>query len=220
VPARVRRRSDSLLATALAIGLVGCVLVLSAEPTPTLIEGPAPVLLPGDNELLPMGTAFVGGWIGTSSFPGAFDPDALHADPERVADALAAALRASFAGASSVPVYGVAAVDEQGPGRTLVILTELRAGDDSIAGTQYAVVAQETADGWRLEELMPGPCADAASTRRPTCASESPSEHLFESGRILVPGGGRTAAGASVERPRPRKVRAPQSRLAGNARPP
>jgi hypothetical protein len=34
------------------------------------------------------------------------------------------------------------------------------------------------------------------------------------------PGGGRTAAGASVERPRPRKVRAPQSRLAGNARPP
>jgi hypothetical protein len=31
---------------------------------------------------------------------------------------------------------------------------------------------------------------------------------------------GRTAAGASVERPRPRKVRAPQSRLAGNTRPP
>ena len=36
----------------------------------------------------------------------------------------------------------------------------------------------------------------------------------------LGPGGGRTAAGASVERPRSRKVRAPQSRLAGNARPP
>ena len=45
-------------------------------------------------------------------------------------------------------------------------------------------------------------------------------EQAFESGTIALPGGGRMVAGASVERPRPRKVRAPQSRLAGNARPP
>ena len=45
-------------------------------------------------------------------------------------------------------------------------------------------------------------------------------EQAFDSGTIAVPGGGRMVAGASVERPRPRKVRAPQSRLAGNARPP
>ena len=45
-------------------------------------------------------------------------------------------------------------------------------------------------------------------------------EQAFESGTIALPGGGQMVAGASVERPRPRKVRAPQSRLAGNARPP
>ena len=39
-------------------------------------------------------------------------------------------------------------------------------------------------------------------------------------GTLGIPGGGWTAADASVERPRSRKVRAPQSRLAGNTRPP
>jgi hypothetical protein len=92
------------------------------------------------------------------------------------------------------------------------------AGDTTHATIGDLVAARLEVAAEEDAELIIGFWGRPPPRRRPS--SEPATEQAFESSTMSIPGGGRTAAGASVERPRPRKVRAPQSRLAGNARPP
>ena len=91
-----------------------------------------------------------------------------------------------------------------------------------------ALIVGHRRDGWHVGDSRRGPQDLRQGCPREVSRGGVPQrgdrraliEQAFESGTIALPGGGRMVAGASVERPRPRKVRAPQSRLAGNARPP
>ncbi len=147
------RRVEGIAVAAIAVIVSACAVLEPIEPTPTQLRGPTPIVLPGEGDLVPTGIAGVGGWSGTTTFPAAFDGSAVHDSPEAVADAFIAALSAAYANMPMRPTHEVAAVGEQASNRTLVVITELGAGDDSVAGTQYAVVAEPNTDGWRLTEL-------------------------------------------------------------------
>jgi hypothetical protein len=151
------RRVRAALAFALALTLLsGCGLLPTTAPTPTQLEGPGPALLPGSTDLVPSGSAGVGGWQGTTSFPSGFDATTTYATPDAVGEELAAALAASYTGGLEAPTYTLASFTEADD-RVVLVLTELGAGDDSILGSQYALVADASAEGWRLTELYARP---------------------------------------------------------------
>ncbi len=107
------------------------------------------VVLPGPDDLVPQHVAGVGDWATLSSRPDAFEPGPAHVTPEALAEAYARAIGA--------PAAGVAGTTEQPEGRVLVVLNVEGPGDDSVAGTQYALVVVDGDAGWVLDEVLARP---------------------------------------------------------------
>lgn len=150
----MRTRSGLLVAL---VALAGCG---SAPPPPTTVsqptaasEAPGFVVLPAADELVPVGVASTTRWISTSSLPPGFDPDASHPAPEALAEAFAAAMADSQAGGIR-PRWEIEEVIGQEDGRAVVVLSELGAGDDSVAGSQYAIVVRSDDAGWVLDSIL------------------------------------------------------------------
>ena len=167
-PVTIWRRSDHRLCwrwiavAALGIALLGaaCDLTGGETASPTDLEGPAPVLLPGENVLLPAGVEGGGAWAGIDRFPESFDADEAHDTPQALADAFAQAVVLSFDGDAVHPQMELVLTDEQGDGRVLLVLNETGTADDSVAGTQSALVVAETERGWVVADLYARPlCA-------------------------------------------------------------
>lgn len=135
-----------------AVALAGCGGIMPPTSIPTPLDD-QPVLLPGSSDLLPPGVEGAIGWQGTSSFPSGFDAGAVHESPEALADAFADALLSGFAGAARAPRISRDSTVVEG-GRAVIIVTEGGTGDDSVFGTQYAVVAEQTTDGWLLDQIF------------------------------------------------------------------
>jgi hypothetical protein len=141
----------------LAISILGgCGLIPTATPASAPVEAPGQLVLPGPDALLPAGVAGVPSWVPTDSRPDGFDPGAVRDTPEDVAEAYVAAAYASFAGPMR-PVWKLEEVQRLADGRAVVIVTELGAGDDSVAGTQYAIVVRSEDGGWLLETIFARP---------------------------------------------------------------
>jgi hypothetical protein len=114
------------------------------------------LVLPADDELVPPGVAAVGGWVATSSHPTGFDPTSRHENPEALGESFAAAADAAWAGPTR-PRWTLDEVNRQSDGRVAVIVSELGAGDDSVAGTQYAIVARSSDGTWGLDIIFARP---------------------------------------------------------------
>lgn len=145
-----KRRAAVVIGLAVAL-LAGCATPAPIGPTPTRLEG-QPTVLPGSAEFVPAGLSGVTGWQGTDSFPGEFDADATHETLEMLGTVFIEALRTSWAGSPQVPTFGLESLAIEGD-RALLLVTEGGFRDDSVFGTQYALVAAASAGGWRLDDL-------------------------------------------------------------------
>jgi hypothetical protein len=134
-------------------------LVESPATTP-LVESPATtpapsvgaVILPGADALLPDRVAGATAWTEIGSLLNDFDPRAPHASPQALAEAFGAAIQAGWAGSPEQPDLELEAIEET-TDRAVAIVSETGIGDDSVAGSQYALVLLRETDGWRLDEL-------------------------------------------------------------------
>ena len=122
---------------------------LSPAPSETL---PDDFTLPGTDLLIPDGVAEATPWIEMSSQPSEFYPDVLRASPTELADEFGAALYAAWSGGPERPDLDLDTLDETAE-RAVLIVSETGLGDDSVAGTQYALVVVREDGGWRLDEL-------------------------------------------------------------------
>lgn len=138
-------------ALACALVLVGCGDAASPSAAAPSEGAPEEIRLPGPGELVPDDVAGATAWIEVSSVPNDFDPDSLHASPADLADAFGAAIHAGTAGS---PIRPDLALDlfEETPDRAVLIISATGFGDDSVAGSQYALVVVREADGWQLDE--------------------------------------------------------------------
>lgn len=162
----IMRALTILLPATLVSAILAACAVGVASPSPTLapslaesshasasaVATPQPVLLPGATELLPADVAAATAWAAAPSVPDGFDPGAAHPSPEALAEAYADALFAPRAGPGA-PELTLAHQEVLEDGRVLVIVSGTGLGDDSVAGTQHAIVAVESDDGWRLADL-------------------------------------------------------------------
>ena len=160
------RSLTTLVAAVLVPAILAACAFGVASPSPTLAPSPAesshasasvvatpqPVLLPGATELLPTDVAAATAWAAAPSVPDGFDPEAAHPSPEALAEAYADALFASLSGPDA-PELTLTHQEVLADGRVLVIVSETGLGDDSVAGTQHAIVAVESDDGWQLAQL-------------------------------------------------------------------
>lgn len=143
-----RRRTAG--AAVLGLLLAGCALQ-AASPTPGATGPPGDTVLPAAEAFLPLNVPASTPWMRMSSQPSGFDLDVPHASAGDLADAFGAALAASY-GPDGSPELGLDVVDETDE-RALLLISETGLPDDSVAGTQYALVVTREADGWRIAEL-------------------------------------------------------------------
>lgn len=134
-----------------AVAMAGCA-APATSGTPFPDPGAGPDALPGAEEFLPAGVAGATVWTPLSSLPNEFDISARFPSPEALADAYVTELEAGWAGGPLRPTFEVATISER-DGGTVMAVTELGPGDDSVVGIQYALVIGRHADGWTLDGL-------------------------------------------------------------------
>jgi hypothetical protein len=108
--------------------------------------------LPRPDLLVPEGVAQATPWIEMSRQPNDFDQDVLHASPTDLADQFGAAIHAAWSGGRERPDLDLESFQETAE-RAVLIVSETGLGDDSVAGTQYALIVVREDGGWRLDEL-------------------------------------------------------------------
>ena len=145
-----------ILAIAL-VPLVGCgtapiTPVETDRSDPSAARSAAPITLPGPEALLPDGAVEAVSWIQMSSLPNDFDPEAGYASTSDLADAFGAAIDTSYAGSPQRPDLELGPFNE-GEDHAVLIISETRLGDDSVLGSQYALVASRGTDGWVLDDI-------------------------------------------------------------------
>jgi len=153
-----RAPADAFRGARERVGLIVClaVAVLAACAAPG-ISGPqatlpGPVGLPGTDELVPADVDGVVAWTPISAMPNEFDISARFASAAAVADTFRSELEAGWAGGPKRPALEVDPISVGDDGG-VIIISEIGPGDDSVAGTQYALVVGRAPDGWRLEGL-------------------------------------------------------------------
>lgn len=138
----------------LSLALSACGTDSSPTPaSPPSEANAAPLVLPGGGALLPAGVESATGWREMSSHPSSFDPETAFDTPEALADAFGAAIHADYAGGPMRPDLDLVALFEE-PDRVGYVISETGIGDDSVAGTQYALILVRGADGWRIDDLQ------------------------------------------------------------------
>lgn len=149
----IRWRGGPPMAFSAALLLAACgPAATTSEPTPPTPEPSQWQTLPDADQLLPSGVVGSPPWIRMSSMPNDFDPDLLHASPADLADAFGAAVHAAWAGSADRPDLELDVFAETSE-RAVLVISEIGLGDDSVAGSQYALVAIAEGGSWRLEEL-------------------------------------------------------------------
>lgn len=113
---------------------------------------PGPEALPATDEFVPARVDGVIPWTPISSLPNEFDISARYASAAVLADTFRSELEAGWAGGPKRPTFELDTFSE-GDTSAVIVISEIGPGDDSVAGTQYALVIGRAADGWRLEGL-------------------------------------------------------------------
>ena len=147
------RFSGAVLVMVLAVG--GIAACAAPGASPTVVRDPplaGPEVLPGADEFVPAGVDSVIDWTPMSSLPNEFDISARFASPAELADEFRSELEAGWAGGPKRPTFELDTYSE-GDAGTVVVISETGIGDDSVAGSQYALVIGRAADGWRLDGL-------------------------------------------------------------------
>jgi hypothetical protein len=121
----------------------------TAGPEPT---APGPEALPDADDLVPAGVAGAVAWTPLSRMPNDFDVSARFPSPQALADAFVVELEAGWAGGPIRPTFELDTFSEAET-RTVLVITELGVSDDSVAGSQYALVIGRHPDGWALVGL-------------------------------------------------------------------
>lgn len=149
-----KRRIVTLLVGAVAVGGCGSAPVLSPSGSLHLAATAPPTdhaTLPGPDELIPPNVEGATPWIPMRSLPNGFETD-RYASPDELAETFAAAILAGWAGSPQRPEIELHVLGEWAEA-AVVIASETGAADDSVAGTQYALVMSADDAGWALEEL-------------------------------------------------------------------
>ena len=146
---RSGRERVGLIVCLTLVVLAACAAPGSSGPQATV---PGPEALPGTDELVPADVDGVVAWTPISALPNEFDISARFASAAAVADTFRSELEAGWAGGPKRPVFEVDPFSEGDDGG-VIIISEIGPGDDSVAGTQYALVVGRAPDGWRLEGL-------------------------------------------------------------------
>ncbi len=137
--------------------LVGCG-AASVTPIETVRSDPSaamsatPITLPGPEALLPDGAAEAVSRVQMGSLPNDFDPEGNYASTSDLANAFGAAIDASYAGGPQRPDLQLDPFDER-EDHAVLIISETGLGDDSVVGSQYALVVSRGADGWMLDDI-------------------------------------------------------------------
>lgn len=144
----------TLLVGALALG--GCGSAPAVSPSRSVqVAATAPpterAALPGQDELIPPNVDGATPWIPMRSLPSGFQTDG-YASPDELAESFAAAILAGWAGSPQRPEIELEVLGESADA-AVVIASETGVADDSVAGTQYALVMRADDAGWTLEEL-------------------------------------------------------------------
>ena len=126
----------------------------SGSPMTIMQWNPEP---PGELPLamvaVPSGASGATGWEPVTSHPEPFDVDEAFRSAGAVADAYGEVLHQSYAGAPDPPNLELGTVSATAE-REVLIITETHAqGDDSVAGSQYALVVISGTDGWHLTSV-------------------------------------------------------------------
>ena len=117
-----------------------------------LVEGACP-RLPTRNQQIPQGACGTSDWVERRDLVDHADLESESTSkPGDLADAVADLLRDGAAIGSAARAYDPTTYT-QGEAWAVIVLTESGAGDDSVAGSQYAVVAERTDAGWTLSEV-------------------------------------------------------------------
>jgi hypothetical protein len=139
------RLSHAVVRIALLLAVAGCGMP-PPEPTLTPLIDPQPAALPGAGNALPGGAEGATRWVETADLPNAFDANANHASPDAVAAAFLTAIGGGLANREVDTWRGIT-------GRVTLLITESGAGDDSVFGTQHALVIEPRDDGWALAQV-------------------------------------------------------------------
>lgn len=151
-PLAERFRGAVLVMVLAAGGIASCA---APGASPTVVRDPplaGPEALPGADEFVPVGVDGVIDWTPMSSTPNEFDISARYASPAELAGKFLSELEAGWAGGPKRPTFELDSYSE-GDVSTVMVITELGVDDDSVAGTQYALVIGRGADGWTLNGL-------------------------------------------------------------------
>ena len=138
------------------VGLVGCGPVTGSPSNAATAAASASALptqeLPAADALLGSGAVTGTPWTEMDGVAIDFEADSLHESAEALADAFGAAIHASWAGGPGRPEVAIDFASETGE-HALIIISESGFGDDSVAGSQYALLAVADDGGWRLDTL-------------------------------------------------------------------
>ena len=159
MPSRFRTTTErsrrSRLRIGLLVGLAAVAMVACAAPAgPVEPDGTVPGLaaLPDADDLMPAGGAGGSEWTPLSSVPNNFDITADFPSPQALGEAYVAELEAGWAGGPVRPTFELDPISE-GDASSVLVVTQLGAGDDATVGSQYALVVVRHADGWTLDGL-------------------------------------------------------------------
>jgi hypothetical protein len=146
MPAADRPRSDRriLVAALLLVVLAAC----GGDAGATDILGPDP--LPDSGTYIPAGVRGVTSWAPMPGLPPGFDIGATHASAADAGDAFGSALTAEPAAGRTIRFDTYRLTGEL----ALLVITESGAGDDSVAGAQYALELIHEADSWRFHQVL------------------------------------------------------------------
>ena len=159
MPEPARLLADAFRGARQRLGLVVCLAAVAACAAPVGPGAavpdatvPGPEALPGTDEFVPAGVDGVSAWTAMSSMPNEFDISDRFASPAVLADTFRSELEAGWAGGPNRPIFELDAFSE-GDASAVFVISEIGPGDDSVAGTQYALVMGRALDGWRLDGI-------------------------------------------------------------------
>ena len=145
-------RLHGVVASLLVVVLTACGALEVAPSAADSSLGAGEVMPPAADAFLPPNIPASTPWTRMASQPSGFDLEGSHASVSDLADAFGAAIFARPDGRPDRPELGLDVIDETDE-RALLIVSETGIGDDSVAGTQYALVVGRESGGWRVDEL-------------------------------------------------------------------
>ena len=151
-PLAERFRAAAFVMVLAMVGIAACA---APGASPTVVRDPplaGPEALPEADEFVPAGVDGATDWTPMSSLPHEFDISARFASPAELANEFRSQLEAGWAGGPKRPTFELDTYTE-GDAGTVVVISETGVEDDSVAGTQYALVIGRGADGWTLNGL-------------------------------------------------------------------